>query len=144
MKIRDSSLCDFCCQNVQDLEHLLFFCTETQKLWADVKMFTEKEMKIVLPISIKNIMLGFQGEDENIINCIFLIVKYYIYRQNCSSKPLSKHQVILEIKDVIERERKIAHDQFFQNYSVKQIQKWNGKWKHCNTNKVFNIKGIIV
>ena len=90
IKLKNSDLCSFGCNQQETVNHLFFSCEKTQTFWRN--LFNEIEIKTQTKIEydLKSIILGHKQNFYQIdINYIILSAKYYIYRCKLEdSRPL--------------------------------------------------------
>ena len=79
-KLANSSLCDFCNQYSETLEHLFWTCSHVQHLWNRLSNYLyTKNIKIKLDY--KMICFGYldKSKDTDIVNFLILTMKYFIF-----------------------------------------------------------------
>jgi exonuclease III len=81
-KIVTSPICKICTNETENVEHMLFLCCSTKKLWEDIaKLFELRELDIIQP-TLKNCVFGVldKGEKNNKWNIIALNVRFFSYK----------------------------------------------------------------
>jgi len=91
-KIKTNSVCNLCRSSTETIEHLFFQCHHTQQIWTQLKQWTET-CYTNLNLSIDNILFGIPGKNNNAINVILLIVKYYIFSKSRKNSNLSFNEL---------------------------------------------------
>lgn len=123
-KVRDSQLCSFCENDIEDEIHLFVNCTHIQSLWRRLKDYIKdsvgNHVMTLLKWSPRNIIFSqVHPAPNNVINFLVTIVKQYIYKTRCTQGMLSSDQMIRDIDHIYQIESNIA---------IKK-DKWN-KHKH--------------
>lgn len=79
VKLTSSSLCQFCSETVETLEHLFWECRIVQHLWNNLKeLFSSINVHITLDL--KTISFGYLKKPNcMIINFLIVLMKYFIY-----------------------------------------------------------------
>ena len=84
-KIAESKLCYFCQECDETQEHLLAECEKVQPVWVACKEIINELGLGCAAVTKNNCMLD-QISENNAANCICVIEKQYIYRQNVPRK----------------------------------------------------------
>ena len=86
--IVDSPNCAFCHDEVESIEHLLFFCTKSAEFWKHVLSWLRDNNIYVGTLTETDLIFGkFDvNEDFILINHILLLGKYYIYSRKCMNR----------------------------------------------------------
>ena len=79
-KLTNSSLCDFCQESVESIDHLFWECSYSQILWTELQTFL-KRVKIDIVI---NKTSAFLGNTEiklhgKVLNFIIILMKVFIF-----------------------------------------------------------------
>ena len=114
-KLVSTTLCDFCNQSTDSLDHRYFYCPVTQEFWRQLNNWVETEYNINCIVNnIYNIIRNKYGE-MSIMDTIMLNAKYYIYTCFLNKKiPTIKcfKTVVKEVENTehyIAAERNILH-----------------------------------
>ena len=88
--MKSSSLCSFCAEEDETIEHLMVSCRIVQALWSRVfnyivERFKPEDLDISTTAIIMNQVSPYK---RDAINFIVLVVKQFIYRQRCLRKDL--------------------------------------------------------
>ena len=80
--IRDQDECFFCDKKPETIEHLFWYCDRICPLWNDLSNWICEQTKIKIAFSLESVLLGYTGcmPYNNAINCIILVVKFFIYK----------------------------------------------------------------
>ena len=122
-KILESDLCTFCNIQPETATHLMWSCTEVQKLWLDVKSMIEQRYNIEINLSLSAVILNkIVTVRYHIANFMCLLCKHFIYTNRCLKNrlhfPIFK-RVVNQIENV---EKYIAT----KNNKIKiHNKKWN-------------------
>lgn len=97
--------CCFCQISPENITHLFFTCSTSQKLWQDIKTFLSQKLSTTIYINFANIITGYKNQNkkiELITNLFILIGKYHIHEAKfAQSKPLFK-LFLFELKVYVE------------------------------------------
>ena len=78
------------------MEHLFFYCEKSANIWENFEKFCDKYCKCP-KLSLENVLFNKTGNKINIISCLILIVKQYLYRQRC----LKQEPNFYEVKSMV-------------------------------------------
>ena len=93
-----SNICDFCVQNKQSIQHLLYLCQVIRPIWHKLQAKL-RGAGIKCLFSIENIVFNKVKENTaGVCNIITLICKQYIYRCKCQGIKPNYRGLIDEIK----------------------------------------------
>ena len=92
MNIINSPYCNFCQIEIQDCQHLFYYCVNVQHFWYDVELFLLQSYDIDKKISLEDVLFGIYKKNENskncnIVNIILVYCKQYIF--GCKVKGVS-------------------------------------------------------
>ena len=121
-KLVPTQLCNLCHRKKQTIEHMLFRCYYSRKIW---KMYinTVTEKGYVCDLSWFNIVYNLVYPKRNsIFNFITLVIKFYLYRCKCSNEIPRWEGVENEIMLYHRIEQHNAH---VNNKLAKHVRKWS-------------------
>ena len=79
--ITNTSLCDFCCMNVETNKHMFWECTIIRAFWTDIENYlSSKDIHVLLNYSIISFGITETSSMYKILNSIFIIEKYFIFK----------------------------------------------------------------
>ena len=121
--IKPTKLCTFCHSEEEDIIHLLYQCTVTQKkMWKPLTKWLDYFCYIQTDFNVQEIIFNtYKGPFHKMVNTIILIVKQYIYAKKCMNENLEFSQIINMISRTKAIEGYIAHK---RNNSKKHQEKW--------------------
>ena len=122
-KMTDSPLCSFCKQEVESLEHLLYYCDVTKTFWEAFCSWLGEFKINSHPFTITEILFVVLdvGDDWIILNHLILIAKYYIYTYKLKKVNPSLQVYKAKIRAVYQVQKKIATR---RNKLSKHYRKW--------------------
>ena len=109
-KLKPSNNCIYCAE-IDTLEHHLFECSESQKIWKNLNKWMTQNLEFSFKFSICEIIFGLIGlNDENIkiTNFLILITKFYINKNRTKEEPLYFFELLSVIR------QKVLLNNFFQ------------------------------
>ena len=82
MGIKDHDDCFFCDGNPETIEHLFWYCDRIFPLWSALANWIWLVTEIEMEFSLESVLLGYTNSMpcKNAINCIILLVKFFIYK----------------------------------------------------------------
>ena len=115
--IQDSDKCTFCLRDRETIFHMLAQCNNVKTLWTELALWLNESLNVRNPIvfSERVIILGSENPNYELVNCIIVITKQYIYR----SKFIEQRMSIEALKHIIKYRFKIE-----KKYSCKK--QYNG------------------
>ena len=86
----ESSLCDFYQNNLETIEHLLFYCHFVKRFWNEVYVLLNAKNILSKPLKIEKVIFGICEDKPNVLlaNLIILNGKCYIYYSKLNNLPL--------------------------------------------------------
>ena len=130
----DSPLCSFCKQEVESLEHLLYYCDVTETFWEAFCSWLGKFKINSHHFTITEILFGVLDVDDDwiILNHLILIAKCYIY--TCKLKVYPSLRVYkAKTGAVYQVEKKIATR---RNKLTKHYGKWERFLPHLSSDVI--------
>ena len=88
--LKQSNRCNFC-ESIDTLEHHLYQCFESKKIWDKLESWLFNHIKIKLNLKECEILFGIPNatnEYLELINFMIIITKWYINAQRSNEKPL--------------------------------------------------------
>ena len=110
IKLLDTSLCTFCGECEESLEHLFLHCRFSKNFWMQIVSWLNDLNIAIIELKDSEIMLGYTNESPHwiLLNHILIIGKQIIYSSRLSkSKPLLS-QFIVKLKHIERIEYYIA------------------------------------
>ena len=82
MGIKDHDDCFFCDSKPETIEHLFWYCDRIFPLWSALAHWIRSVTEIEIEFSLESVLLGYTNcmPCKNAINCIILVVKFFIYK----------------------------------------------------------------
>ena len=78
-KLSSTTLCDFCNQDLDSIEHRFIHCVITQSFWSDVNSMIQQDYNSLCVVNnVQNIATNIYI-DMQLVDTIVLNAKYYIY-----------------------------------------------------------------
>ena len=99
----DTDRCNYC-NDLDTIEHHLYTCTESKKIWQSVQRWCNTNLGIKYNFTICEILFGIPGNnsvDMDIINFLILIGKYYINKTKVQNKDLYFIELIEDMRNKI-------------------------------------------
>ncbi len=122
--LKETELCTFCNETKERLFHIFWECNIVQNFWLSIKQWFAI-LGIVIPYCPKQIIFGVDKEHpfRDMINHVFLILKYYIFKCKCKDLIPCQNGGIEYLKYCIRNEK-------FSVYLLSPAQKErvNRKW----------------
>jgi hypothetical protein len=78
-KITSTTMCDFCNQNLDSIDHRYLYCHKTQEFWRDVERLLRTEYKQDCVIDMSFIVSNV-NRDQPLSETVVLEAKYYIFK----------------------------------------------------------------
>ena len=82
MGIKDHEACFFCNSKPETIEHLFWYCDRIFPVWSAFANWIWLITGIEIELSLESVLLGYTKclPSKNVINCIILVVKFFIYK----------------------------------------------------------------
>ena len=83
MGIKDHEACFFCNSKPETIEHLFWYCDRISPLWSALANWIWLVTGIEIEFSLESVLLGYTKClpcSKNAINCIILVVKFFMYK----------------------------------------------------------------
>lgn len=116
----DSNLCSFCKEHPEKINHLFLECDKVKEFWNSLKLWFNINANIVINLDKRNIIFSYQGQNE-LINYIHVLAKYYIYKTKFSKNNLNIQAFVSMLQQKFLSERYIA---FINNKTDIFFKKW--------------------
>jgi hypothetical protein len=102
-KISDTDKC--LCGEIDTIEHSLFYCNESRKLWENISQWVNEIFHVKIPLRIVNVLLGIphrQSQDNvlDILNFMIIHGKWYIHCCKKKSKNVVPRGYLYYMKHV--------------------------------------------
>ena len=85
-KVSTTSLCSYCNQHDETVQHLLSKCNKVISLWTEIKFYFANDIKLT-ELCPQIAILGYTNTDDRCLitqNLILLIFKFYVYKSRRS------------------------------------------------------------
>ena len=85
-KVSATSLCSYCNQHDETVQHLLTKCNNVISLWTEIKFYFANDVKLI-EFCPQIAILGYTNTDDRCLitqNLILLIFKFYVYKSRGS------------------------------------------------------------
>ena len=105
-KLTTDDKCAYC-GLIDNIEHHLFFCSESKKIWKALKNWMINNLEYSYNFTICEILFGIccvnnNGPDTEILNYLIYISKWYINKNKSLNKPLYFIELLQIIKNKVE------------------------------------------
>lgn len=121
-KLAESSLCSYCQEDYETIEHLFVNCRITKRFWELLQSWYEclTDTEIMLTPSI----ILFNNMDNWTINAILLSAKQFIFSRKVQDKFINFYV----FKDILREQIKIELNRAKQIHTTKGWKNFNKKW----------------
>ena len=101
-KIKNSDKC-FYCLKVDTIEHHLFECTESKKIWAKLNKWMLNNIEFCFDLTICEVLFGIPitNNDMKLLNFLIIIAKHYINKIKVLEKPLYFIELLSHIRQKV-------------------------------------------
>lgn len=110
IRVKDSDLCEYCGEE-DNIFHFLYECPDTISFWSELAGWLEQFLDLIpFPKEIMeyDFLFGLQGSSIEIsrINYVFLLGKFFVYRQKLfDNNNLDVYQFLCEFKNILAVEK---------------------------------------
>ena len=87
IKKTQNNICSYCKKESESIIHLFCHCEVTSQFWDTIKTWLQREANLRLELNEKYILFSSTG--SLLLNHIFIIAKYYIYKIKFSNDVLT-------------------------------------------------------
>ena len=108
--INDSPCCDLC-GKTDNLEHHLYYCSDTDRFWTQVKQWLNNIFELKLDFTVLEVLFGLVNMEQKywyMVNYIIIIGKYFIYR----SRKNGSHIVFTNFQNYLKWKLKLEQGVF--------------------------------
>ena len=122
-KISNTTLCDFCCRDIETFKHLFWECHYSQHFWSQLKSFlSESNIEIVMNYELICFGKINNEQKDNLINFIIFSAKYFIFKNKyLKTVPnVAGYKIFLQKRIEIEKFIALEKDKLHQH-----ISKWS-------------------
>ena len=117
-----SQMCTFCKERPETTINLLFECNQVRWIWLNLEKWCKQILGIQVHFTKELITYNnYRGASRDMINCIILITKQYVYALKCLLTPLNFIQMLTKVHEREFTERCIAHQ---KNKRYRHHKKW--------------------
>ncbi len=92
--IEGDNKCVFCETEIQSLEHLFWYWRHIQELWYNIAHILAPCLDLWSYLDASSVLLG--GSNPEIVEHIFMLTKWYIWKSKCKGKMCSRTKGIDE------------------------------------------------
>ena len=112
----------FCKEIPETTLHLLFECNQVKRIWSNLEKWFQQILGIKVCFTKELIIYNnYRGANRDMINCIILIAKQYVYAPKCLLMPLNFIQMLTKVHEIELIERCIVHQ---KNKGYRHYKKW--------------------
>ena len=86
LKLVQSDLCSFCHIQCETIVHLFCECTLSNNIWSELEKWILLKTGFKIEFKRENILFGFQGQNNQALNCLSFVVKRTLYRNKVQNK----------------------------------------------------------
>jgi len=79
-KLATTTLCDFCHEALDSIEHRYFYCRITQAFWWEIETWLEREYNVKCNVNDIKLIVTNMSDTRPLVDLSILNAKYYIYR----------------------------------------------------------------
>lgn len=117
-KIVESSLCSFCNEAIETIDHLFWECFYTQRFWNQVRKYiNNKDIQEEITKTITFMCIS----NNTAVSEILLHAKYYIFKSKCKSKNPSFDVFKIKFESRLKLEQNLAQQQ-------EKLEAFKRKW----------------
>jgi hypothetical protein len=113
-KIEANSICDFCGQEVDEIEHFLVMCPDTFKFWNCLFTWWKSSFQSFIATDTYDIIFGMVNENDDIfinqLNFMLLQGTYYIYKCKMAKSTIEFYEFLLICKNKLLIEQELMAD----------------------------------
>ena len=125
-KLADSTLCDFCNEAIDSIEHRYFYCRITQEFWSNLSIWIKQRFNVECIFSRAHFIVTNIYRQMPLMETILLNAKYYIF--TCFVRKtiptISSFKNIVNVLETTER-----HIALQRNLLYAHERKWNIHWE---------------
>jgi hypothetical protein len=120
--ITETSLCDFCNSNVENIQHLFWECQLVRAFWTELDNYLLQQI-INIHMNFRTICFGVEKSfNSTTINCIIIIGKYFIFKNKYAKTIPVFGNFITYVKKFEQIERMISNNKDKLHI---HLNKWN-------------------
>ena len=110
MKITNTSLCSFCGNQNETIQHLFYDCDRISELWENIRIWIRQKINIELNLNKLTVIMGYLNQDNHKIPINFLLLntKAYIFYCSRKNKIPNIQELQKRIKNSISEERMLS------------------------------------
>ena len=84
----DNLACSYCGEQPEKIYHLFLRCPRVKTFWIELKTWLTTNINLEISLEDRNILFAYGGKTE-LVNYIYGLAKYYIYKNKFASRNLS-------------------------------------------------------
>ena len=127
----DSGLCTYCNEKEEKIFHLFLECRIVNQFWNQLKNWLETNTNINFSLERRRLLFSVHGQNE-LVNYIYVVSKYYIYKNKFSGNRLNIQAFESMLKHKMNGEKYIA---FVHNKPDQFFRKWGPIYNHFIANE---------
>ena len=116
----DNLACSYCGEQPEKIHHLFLRCPRVKTFWIELKTWLTTNINLEILLEDRNILFACGGKTE-LVNYIYGLAKYYIYKNKFASRNLSIQGFVSLLKKKMLSER---YTLFINNRLNKFFKKW--------------------
>lgn len=117
----DNQACSYCNEHPEKIDHLFLRCPKVRTFWIELKTWLATNTNLEISLEDRKILFSCGGKTE-LVNYIYVLAKYYIYKTKFVSRNISVQGFVNLIKKKMLSERYIS---FINNRINKFLKKWH-------------------
>lgn len=125
IKKTQNNICSYCKKESESIIHLFCHCEVTSQFWDTIKTWLQREANLRLELNEKYILFSSTG--SLLLNHIFIIAKYYIYKTKFSSDVLTFQGFLSFLKLKFKNEMYISK---LKSRFDKFLEKWSSLYNY--------------
>ena len=104
----DSDVCVWCQEQIETLVHIFLECEVVKAFWRDLKQWIHSKIGILYHVTNKEIVIGIQTSDLNVVNRIYMFAKWFTFIKKCNMQFLSLDPFIVYFSNILSIENELA------------------------------------
>jgi hypothetical protein len=119
--LTQSDLCSFCNEEIETIYHTYLECEVTKQFWKELETYVYSKLRVRIPITNQEIILGCKGDELSHINVIYLLAKKYLYQCRCRGTFPRIETFIAQLHNLIDTEKGIY---VMKNQYDRYLNRW--------------------
>ena len=122
----DNLACSYCGEQPEKIHHLFLRCPRVKTFWIELKTWLTTNINLEILLEDRNILFAYGGKTE-LVNYIYGLAKYYIYKKKFASRNLSIQGFVSLLNKKMLSER---YTLFINNRLNKFFKKWTSVYNY--------------